>query len=753
MIVTGQIVSPKRTLLTVLIYTVTVCVFGRFTFPLAEAPVITLWKALPALGLVLLLSQGLRYWSLMWFANVLAMLLAGFAGYEMASEGWLAQVLFVSSSQVLVYTTTAWLLQRLQVDPRLYRFEDVVLLMVLGGLLAPLVDASLIVGFDYAMGMLAADKLVFYVSTHALCDALGVAALTPALLVLLRHWQGTFLVALPGHWLADRRAPHTWGVVDTLQMVTLVAATLVAVGSLRGSVSLNYHYVLFLPLLWVAARNGLERCTLAALLLNVSVLALAQGRVSEAEVLPLQMGLLSATHAGVWLAALFSERSAMQQRLISHAFTDSLTGLPNRAALIEQLEPALTEGSALAFLALDNFRLVNRDFGQHVGDKILRRVARTLQDIRSPQIFVARTAGDEFAVVLKTLDTFTAKQKITRLLERIEATNRSALHDSSPGAAVHLPDISVSAGLTMLEPTMTIGDALRQTDITLRHAKKSPQRGQVVVFDQAFRQHLRENLVLQRDILRHLERGYIKVYYQPIVRLPDFQVLEVEAVLRWHHPTLGDIPPGRFVAMLEESGVMPRITDWVLEHVLQQQKNWQQQGYHLTVAVNLSAADLHQANLAQRVMAILNGTNSAPGQLILEVTENLIADTITLNHTGNMLRELVEHGIKVAMDDFGVGSTSLSHLKHLPLSQLKIDRSFIKDLPDNAHDVALCVTMINMAHELGLQVVAEGVETQAHIDFLLAQHCDLLQGFLFSKPVTAEAMLDFLHQDTLNRHR
>ncbi|MEM7735730.1 MAG: EAL domain-containing protein [Deinococcota bacterium] len=735
----------RRTLIITGLYIVAVNIGGRVALPLAVDPLVSLWAPVSMLVLTLLLTQGLGYWWLVWLAPFASQLI-NFALGVPDIDLFPVSLLVYASSKLVVYGSITLLLKRLKVDPRLYRLEDVAMFMIFGALMGPAFDGLFTIPIYTALGILPAEQMLFYLTSYIVGDATGIASIAPLLMVFARQFPQFYAVTLPEDWITTVDSHKPISIIDVLQVLAIVGSALIVVGGFRGPMGIDYNYILFLPLLWTAARNGFGRCAFGVWIVNTIVLVFANGYLGTGDVIPLQTGLLSATHAGILLGALFSERKAIRERLIEYAFEDPLTELPNRLALQRKLEESLPDCGALVFFDLDNFRLINRDFGQAAGDAILQRVARVLRKehtghTQTGQIMVARTASDEFALVMNATDEAQIYSAIARIIKRIRASSRTVLYDSIPHLKTHLPDISVSAGLAMLEPTMTSSDALRSADAALRHAKRHAV-GSLVVFDTVLRERFAEQTLLKRDIWSHLEQGHLKVYYQPLVNAKTKQLVELEALLRWHHPNLGMLTPGRFLSVLEEAGMMPRVTDWILQQVLQQQRFWDAEGHKVDVAVNLSAADLHQLILPERIANILQDADMPPQRLIVEVTENLVADAV--NHANDALQKLSSQGIRIAMDDFGAGTTSLAYLKHLPVVQFKIDRGFIRNLPTNQDDASLCATMIHMAHNLNMTVVAEGVETREQAEFLVHSGCDVLQGYYFGKPAPADKVFRYL---------
>jgi diguanylate cyclase (GGDEF)-like protein/PAS domain S-box-containing protein len=440
-----------------------------------------------------------------------------------------------------------------------------------------------------------------------------------------------------------------------------------------------------------------------------------------------------------------TERKQTERRLKQLAHFDSLTDLPNRVQFIERLEQAMADADrherllGVVFLDLDRFKYINDSLGHGKGDILLREVAMRLSGVVRRGDTVARLSGDEFALVLADMghvdDAIHVAQKI---LDVFHQPFRVAGHDLS---------VTASLGIT-LYPFDDRGadDLLRNADVAMYRAKESGKNNyQFYVAEMTTT--VSERLTLENDLRSALERGEFSLNYQPIADCRSGTIVGMEALLRWKHPERGMISPAQFIPLAEETGYIIPIGEWVLRTACEQCRRWQKMGYpSLYVAVNLSSRQFHQKDLPASIYQILQDTGLNPASLGLELTEGLIMQQAEASV--NTLRELKAMDIRISIDDFGTGYSSLSYLKRFPIDVLKIDQSFVHDIPKDKDDAAIASTIITMAHSLGLRVVAEGVETVEQLKFMREHDCDALQGYYLSKPLPPEQFADFLKNGT-----
>jgi diguanylate cyclase (GGDEF)-like protein/PAS domain S-box-containing protein len=423
-------------------------------------------------------------------------------------------------------------------------------------------------------------------------------------------------------------------------------------------------------------------------------------------------------------------RKTTEERLLHDAMHDVLTGLPNRAYFLDQLKRSIQRlkrhsdyWNAVLFIDLDRFKLVNESFGHAAGDQLLIETARRLENSLRPQDTVARFGGDEFAILL---DDIKVEEDAIRVADRVQAAmsqpfypvNQEVFTSASIGIVVNVGNYERAE------------DLLRDADTALYEAKANG-RGRHQTFDSNMRMRNLALLQLETDLRRALERQEFEVYYQPIISLPSNTITSLEALIRWHHPERGLILPNDFIPRAEENGLIVPINDWVIRTACCQLKKWLVVNPNLRMSVNLSGRQLQNPNLAAQFRQILVETGIEGRNLQLEVTESAAMQDFDL--TIKILTEVSEMGILISLDDFLMRYSSLDYLK-LPVNTIKIDKSFIWDLPEDGEDAAITRTIISMGHLLNKIVVAEGVETPRQLDFLHQHQCDEVQGFLYSEP-------------------
>ncbi len=429
-----------------------------------------------------------------------------------------------------------------------------------------------------------------------------------------------------------------------------------------------------------------------------------------------------------------SDRKVAEERLDRLAHYDALTGLPNRKLFMDRLSQAIirarrTPGPvALLFLDVDDFKVVNDSLGHDVGDSVLKELAARVQSCVRAEDTVARLSGDEFTVILPDIKSPSdAALAATRILEEIRRP--------------------VSVGGRELYVTASIGicvwpadgdnlmSLLRNADVAMYRAKAQRNRFEFYATSLSLQAALR--LELDQELRRALDRGELRLHYQPIVSLQANEVVALEALIRWQHPTRGLMEPSEFLWRAEETGLIERIGRWVLEEACGHARGWARRpgDVPLPVAVNVAARQLRQPSLASEVEDVLDRTELTAEGLILEISEQVVMDDVL--GTVGMLHELKGLGVSLALDDFGTGSTSLSQLGRVPLDTLKIDRLFVQGLERDSEDAVIVGAMVSLARALGLSVVAEGVETAGQMRALEELGCDLMQGFLFARPVPA----------------
>ncbi|SDP47405.1 PAS domain S-box-containing protein/diguanylate cyclase (GGDEF) domain-containing protein [Rhodoferax sp. OV413] len=441
-----------------------------------------------------------------------------------------------------------------------------------------------------------------------------------------------------------------------------------------------------------------------------------------------------------------TQRKAAEEQIRQLAFFDPLTHLPNRRLLMDRLQRALAASErnkrtgALLFIDLDHFKTLNDTQGHEKGDLLLQQVAQRLQICVRDRDTVARLGGDEFLVVLEDLDAAPAHAAahVKAVSEKIVAQ----LHQ--PYRLGNLDyNSTASVGIAMYSGQGTPAEELlKQADMAMYQAKAEGRDG-LRFFDPAMQAVVNARAGLEADLRQGLALGQFLLHYQPQVDAQG-RVTGAEALLRWPHPTRGMVPPVHFIPLAEETGHILPLGRWVLQTACAQLVAWAQDPVlgRLVLAVNVSARQFRDPDFASGVLALLHSSGANPRRLKLELTESMLADN--LDDMVEKMAALGAHGIRFALDDFGTGYSSLSYLKRLPLDELKIDQSFVRDVLVDPSDAAIVRTVVGLAHNLGLEVLAEGVETEAQKDFLARCHCHVYQGYLFSRPVPVDAFEAFV---------
>ncbi|MFF3451698.1 putative bifunctional diguanylate cyclase/phosphodiesterase [Streptomyces sp. NPDC002667] len=540
---------------------------------------------------------------------------------------------------------------------------------------------------------------------HGAADILGIGA-------------GALVLAAFGRFPSVETpwAPATWTFYTAPQLVLVAGAYLAVTRALLWYLNTPGGG---LPTVARTAlvRHGLVAVALLGIAPLVCVVAMAQPAL-----LPLFSIPLIALDSTLWIA-----RARAEEQL-----RDPLTGLPNRQWLLERTWTALDDAerigarSALMLIDLDRFRSVNDTLGHLAGDRLLLQIADRLRLALPRGAEAARLGGDEFAVLLPVVDSTTSATRVARNLvatlgSPLDLDGLTLVLEASAGLAV-FPDHALDAeGL------------LRLADIAMYQAKRD--RTGVEVYESKRDSNTPDRLGLLGDLRRALDTGDVELHYQPKVRF-DGQVAGLEALVRWVHPERGKVPPDEFIAIAESSGLMPHLTEYVLETALGQVARWRAQGLYVPVAVNVSPRDVHTPGFAGAVAARLARHGVPAGALQLEITEHVLLEDP--QRAADTLAALTGHGVKMSLDDFGTGYSSLVHLRRLPVSELKIDRSFVARLAVDAEDAEIVRCTLDLAHSLGLLVVAEGVEDDETWERLRDLGCDAVQGWLVAAAMPPE---------------
>ncbi len=479
----------------------------------------------------------------------------------------------------------------------------------------------------------------------------------------------------------------------------------------------------------------------------------AAGRWLQRQVVQVENGVVATVRD-------ITERKLTEDRIRHLAHHDELTGLPNRTLIRDRLEEAMRKARedggclALAFVDLDGFKLVNDGLGHNAGDALLQAIAARMGDCLRGGDTLGRLGGDEFVILLP--DVSDSAQALNPLLESIrDAVGAPVLVD---GQAVQ---VGCSMGVVMYPRDGADPKTLMMNADAAMYRAKDLGKNNFQFYTREMNASLEEKLVLMEGLRQALDatlaaeaagqgQGSLDgngfhLLYQPKIDLRSGRLFGVEALIRWHHPEHGIVSPARFIGLAEESGLIVAIGEWVLRTACRQAQAWLQDGMEsFTVSVNVSARQFEEKHLVGRVAAALQASGLPPGALELEVTESLLMRD--LNGALGRMEELKAMGVSLSIDDFGTGYSSLSALKSFPISTLKIDKSFVRDLADSPDDQAIALAVISLGHRLDLRVIAEGVETEEQRDFLRAHECDEMQGYLFSPPVSAQRIAALLHE-------
>ncbi|MBI2745618.1 MAG: EAL domain-containing protein [Burkholderiales bacterium] len=441
------------------------------------------------------------------------------------------------------------------------------------------------------------------------------------------------------------------------------------------------------------------------------------------------------------IATDITARKAAEQQVEFLAYRDVLTGLPNRLLLQDRFGQAIAHAErshskvALVFLDLDNFKTINDSLGHAVGDALLREIARRLGECVRETDTISRQGGDEFLLVLSDLaGTEAIPPVLLKIRERLQSPFTVDGHELTTSASI---------GVALYPDDGRDFETLLKKADTAMYRAKDAGRNHYRFFDEQMNVEAVEHLHLKSGLRRALAQGEFELYYQPQFELASGRVVGVEALLRWHHPEAGLIPPARFIPVAEDSGLIVPIGDWVIQEACRQAMAWRAAGLPpLIMAVNLSAVQFRRGEVQQTIAQALQTTGFDPHLLELELTESvLIGDTETVLSSVRQLKQL---GVKLSVDDFGTGYSSLSYLKRFDVDKLKIDQSFVRDLASDPDDAAIVRAIVQMAGSLNLRTIAEGVEDAATLALLREFSCDEAQGYHLARPMAAQAFVDFM---------
>ncbi|MEW5903089.1 MAG: EAL domain-containing protein [Pseudomonadota bacterium] len=436
-----------------------------------------------------------------------------------------------------------------------------------------------------------------------------------------------------------------------------------------------------------------------------------------------------------------TERKKEEERIIRLANYDTLSGLPNRNLLADRVEQGVAQAErhgskmAMMFIDLDHFKHINDSLGHDIGDELLKRAADRLKHSLRRADTLARQGGDEFIALINDID---SESEAAFVAEKMVASFEQGFEIDG-----HQLHVTPSIGISMCpEDGNNQMQLMRNADLAMYRAKERG-RNRFAFYEEQMNRKAVERLRLENDLRHAIDQQQLLLYYQPKVSCLDDTLMGMEALLRWKHPEFGFISPGVFIPVAEQSGLINEIGDWVLRQAVLQQRLWQSQGRAIVpVAVNLSVAQFQQADLVERLQRIVREGGLEARYIELELTESMLMEA-GVEH-GGVLERFNQAGFTLALDDFGTGYSSLSRLKTLPMQELKIDQSFVRDIASDPNDRSIVSATAALAHAMGLKVVAEGVEQPGQLEFVRSLQCEMYQGYLFSPPLPAHEVERFL---------
>ena len=721
---------------------------------------VSLWYPPSGLSFGLLLGFGLRYTPVLLVTDVLAKVVG-----VTPDARWVDAVSRAGWTTLVYAGCAAVLLRRVRIDPRLRTQRDVGWFLALGCVLGPLVAAAgQVVQYDLS-GLLRWRDLVPNAAAFWSGSATGIGMLTPALLVGARELPGLLVGRAARRPGPSAGRSRRWEYAA--QAVVLLATVVVAYGG-RVERSLDFTYVVYVPLIWIAVRGGFPGTVLAVFATNIVAVALV-GPAAAEHPLRLQLGLVTLTLAALMLGALVSQRQADAAAAAAAARRDPLTGLSTRAVLLERLTAVIEDhhgggSSAAVFYGdLDSFKSINDGLGHDAGDRLLRAVAHRVQTSIRPGDLAARLGGDEFAVVLAPIGGVAEAEDVADRLvgalarpytdgdREINITASVGIAVIDPAATAPAPGVTavpaddpglpVEPGSSQAPVDPAAGgrsvdraeQLLRGADAALQQAKQHGGNRREL-FDGALRERARQRVRQQAALRRAVAENTLQVVYQPIVSLPERRTVTVEALTRWSDLPGSPVPPADFIALAEDTGLIHQLGLQVLDRACGDLTCWRATSAPgLRVAVNVSPRQLLADDFPDEVLRVLARHSLPVDAVELEITESSAMDRA--GPTRDVLRRLTAAGLTLIIDDFGTGYSSFSVLHDLPFTGLKIDRSFISRLPDDPDTAGIVEAIVSMATHLRLQVTAEGVETPEQLATVTALGCDHGQGFLLGRPL------------------
>ncbi|MFD0051609.1 putative bifunctional diguanylate cyclase/phosphodiesterase [Actinomycetes bacterium NPDC127524] len=438
-----------------------------------------------------------------------------------------------------------------------------------------------------------------------------------------------------------------------------------------------------------------------------------------------------------------TENKRNEEKITHMAFHDLLTGLPNRRMFELEIEKALNEYKenggifGIMFIDLDRFKVINDTLGHKLGDEIIIAVSKRLREVLRPADMVSRQGGDEFTYIIRA----------NTEIEEIKKITEDVLYALSKPYRVESVEMNITPSIGVAVYPYggrTVEDLMKNADTAMYQAKENGKNS-YYIFEKEENEIPSKKLVLENDLYKAIERNELVVYYQPQIDYHSRKIIGVEALIRWNHPKLGLVPPSEFIPIAEESGLILPIGEWILWEACTQVKKWNDQGFSIKVGVNLSPRQFKKKDAISCIERLLGKTGLDPANLDLEITEGIAMNSVDIIIP--LLKKLREMGIKISVDDFGTGYSSLAYLSNFPIDTLKIAREFIDKVGKDPGNEAVIASIMSLADNLNLSVIAEGVETVDQAQFLSSLDCRNMQGYLFGKPVPGEVMEELLLEE------
>lgn len=696
---------------------------------------VSLWYPPAAISVLLLLVFGVRWSPALAITVVIHSSLVARVGLYWWQVAILAVVTAASFGGAALVLT-----RNVRADPRLPTLTDVLWFGLIICVAAPVPMAIVQVWLLDSAGAIDSGEFIGGAAGFWAGSATGIGMLAPIALVLARRWRRTDHIDPD---LTDTVLDGSSRLEAVAQFVALGVAVWIAFDGDGGS--LDYSYLVYAPLIWIALRGGFLRAAIAVLATNIGAVALNGGKVPADGGIALQFGLVSLTLLGVTLGAAVGQRKADGDRNLHASLRDPLTDLANRTLLNDRMsqvmsrrvvttggEDTLSNG-ALLLLDLDRFKKINDNLGHGAGDDVLVDVSERLVTAVRDVDTVARLGGDEFAILLDGIHPNEVDDAAHRVLDAVMAPIETS------AGTIH---VTVSVGSVLIAPAArptdeatvsTIEQVMHQADIALHRAKRlGPNRH--VPFDTEMRDHAVLLQSRESALRAALGSDEISVVFQPVVDVATRQVVGAEALARWTLPDGGSISATDLVAAAEGSNQIHRLDMLVLREACAAAATWPATW---RVAVNISAVELQQPGYARSVLSVLDAAGLAPDRLELEITE-----TKWITEVGSATSELTDAGVHLVLDDFGTGYSSLSYLHDMPIDSIKIDRSYVSTLGTDPRSIGIVKAILCVADELGLGVIAEGVETEEHWGFLRDHGCGRAQGYLLGRPLPGVPTID-----------